>query len=162
MGRAAGVVVGPGHGGRDAHRWGPRVGVLGRGHQFREAPGIRCRVPPPCGVFLGFKLLSQTLAMILTEPGFIQVAWSPSMSWCRACLMVPHVLRWVVWSRVWHPGWMRSILAFARAVLTMFSGEAPSGLLPPVGFVLLCRGTRLLWRGWCQTGSGCHFGPGGL
>ena len=47
------------------------------------------------------------------------------MSWCRASLMVPHVLRWVVSSGLGHPVGMRGILAFARAELIMLGGGMP-------------------------------------
>ena len=72
--------------------------------------------------------------LMVTEPWSIPVAWSRWMSWCRALLMVPHVLRWVVSSGVGHPVSMRGILAFARAEFMMLGGgrllRAPVVLLP--------------------------------
>ena len=41
--------------------------------------------------------------------------------------MVPHVLRWVVSSRVGHPVSMRGILAFARAQFMMLVGRVAVG-----------------------------------
>ena len=84
------------------------------------------------------------------------------MSWCRVLLMVPHVRRWVVSSRVGHPVSMRGILAFARAEFMMFRGGGlswvPAAVFP--AGLTLWRGTRLPWRGWCQVGSGCQMGAG--
>ena len=76
--------------------------------------------------------------------------------------MVPHVLRWVVSSRVEHPVSMRGILAFARAEFLMLGGGwlpwAPVALLPTG--LMLWWGNRLPWRGRCQDGSGCQMGAG--
>ena len=76
--------------------------------------------------------------------------------------MVPHVPLWVVSSGAGHPVSMRGILAFARVEFMMLRG----GGLPwvPVAVfsagLTLWRGTRPLWRGWCQDGSGCRMGAG--
>ena len=85
------------------------------------------------------------------------------MSWCRALLIVCHILRWVVSSGVGHLVSMRGILAFARAEFMMLGGNGlpwvPVAVLPTG--LMLCRRTRLPWRGWCQDGSGCQMGAGG-
>ena len=127
-----GVMVGTGRGGRGARRGGPWAGALGSGHPCRWVQGSVCRVPPPCMFFLGFRLFNHPLALMVTEPGPSQGAWSQSMSWCRALLMVPHVLRCVVFSGVRHPIWMRGILAFARAELMILGGGMP---WPPVALL---------------------------
>ena len=47
-------------------------------------------------------LFNDPPTLMVTEPWSIQVVWSRSMLWCRALLIVPHVLRWMVSSRVVH------------------------------------------------------------
>ena len=76
--------------------------------------------------------------------------------------MVPHVRRWVVSSGAGHPVCMRGILAFARAEFMMF-GVGGLSWVPVAVFpasLMLCRGTRLPWRGGCQDGSRCQMGVG--
>ena len=122
VGQAVGVMAGTGRGDRGARREDPRAGAPGSGHPWRGVQGIVCRALPPCAVFWGFRVINQPPTLMVTEPWSIQVAWSLLMLWCRALLMVPHILRWVASSGVGHLGSMRGILAFARAELMMFGG----------------------------------------
>ena len=70
----------------------------------------------------GFRGFNHPPTLMVTEPWSIQVACSWSMSWCRALLMVPQDLRWVVSSGAGHPVLMRGILAFARTELMILGG----------------------------------------
>ena len=100
---------------------------------------------------------------MVTEPWLSQVAWSQSMSWCRALLIVPHVLRWVVSSGLGHALWMRGILAFARADLMMFGGRmpwAPVAFLPTVRCLDGAHASHAS-HGCCQDVSGPEMGAGG-
>ena len=87
---------------------------------------FRMQGPATLRSFYRFRLCSHPPARIVTEPCSSQVAWSRSMSWCRALRMVPHVMRRVVSSGVPCPVSIRGILAFARAELTMLAGALPS------------------------------------
>ena len=111
--------------GQGARRGGPRAGAQGIWLSMRWGTGYSMYGPATMRSFLGFRLFNHPPALRVTEPRSSQVAWSQWMSSCRALLMVPHVLPWVVSSWLGHPVWMRGILAFARAELVMLGGGMP-------------------------------------
>ena len=66
------------------------------------------------------------------------------MSWCRARLMVPYILKGVILSGFGHPVWMKGILVFARAEFVVFVDVVLPRALFAVGLALCSQGMRFL------------------